>query len=77
MIGTAWSVFFLFHVLPNWYASSQRNDDPTKAGDKGGDNGTYVYFDYNFVHDDNTAGWCYRIKPDFVFDQDALEKELA
>lgn len=56
---------------------TQRNDDPTKQVSDKGDNGTCVYFDYNFVHDDNTAGWCYRIKPDFVFDQDALENELT
>ena len=24
--------------------------------------GTYVYFDYNIVHDDLQTGWCYRRK---------------
>ena len=38
--------------------------------------GTYVYFDYNVVHDDAQAGWCYRLKQDFTFQYDALEDEL-
>ena len=24
--------------------------------------GTYVYFDFNIVHDGTQSGWCYRLK---------------
>ena len=29
--------------------------------------GTYVYFDYNIMHDDLQTGWCYRRKENFTF----------
>lgn len=29
--------------------------------------GTYVYFDFNIVHDDLQTGWCYRRKENFTF----------
>jgi len=38
--------------------------------------GTYVYFDYNIMHDDLQTGWCYRRKENFTFRYDALEDEL-
>ena len=38
--------------------------------------GTYVYFDYNIMHDDLQSGWCYRRKENFTFRYDALEDEL-
>ena len=56
-------------------APSQRHEEPKRATDEF-EQGTYVYFDYNVVHDDAQAGWCYRLKQDFTFRYDALEDEL-
>ena len=53
----------------------QRHEEPQKA-EENYEMGTYVYFDYNIIHDEQ-AGWCYRLKQDFVFRYDALEDELA
>ena len=53
----------------------QRHEEPTAATDEY-ERGTYVYFDYNVLHDDAQAGWCYRLKQDFTFRYDALEDEL-
>lgn len=35
--------------------------------------GTYVYFDYNIMHDDLQTGWCYRRKENFTFRCDITE----
>lgn len=38
--------------------------------------GTYIYFDYNMMHDQNNNGWCYRLKNQFTFTYDALEADI-
>lgn len=53
----------------------QRHEEPRAAGAEF-ERGTFVYFDYNVVHDDASAGWCYRLKQDFTFTYDQLENEL-
>jgi CCR4-NOT transcription complex subunit 3 len=53
----------------------QRHEEPRAAGAEF-ERGTFVYFDYNVVHDDASAGWCYRLKQDFTFTYDQLEDEL-
>ncbi|BDA45543.1 General negative regulator of transcription subunit 3 [Coccomyxa sp. Obi] len=53
----------------------QRHEEPKTATEEY-EQGTYVYFDYNIVHDDQQVGWCYRLKQDFMFKYDALEDEL-
>ncbi|KAK9865326.1 hypothetical protein WJX84_011589 [Apatococcus fuscideae] len=53
----------------------QRHEEPKQANDEF-EQGTYVYFDYNILHDDLQSGWCYRLKQDFTFKYDALEDEL-
>ena len=54
---------------------AQRHEEPKSANDDY-EQGTYVYFDYNIVHDDQHSGWCYRLKQDFLFKYDALENEF-
>jgi CCR4-NOT transcription complex subunit 3 len=54
----------------------QRHEEPTTITDDF-EQGTYVYFDYNIMHDDLQSGWCYRLKQDFTFEYDALEDELV
>ena len=53
----------------------QRYAEPAVTTDEY-EQGTSVYFDYNIVHDDLQAGWCYRRKESFTFRYDALEDEL-
>ncbi|KAL3133154.1 hypothetical protein ABBQ38_007048 [Trebouxia sp. C0009 RCD-2024] len=53
----------------------QRHEEPKFANEEY-EQGTYVYFDYNIMHDDMQSGWCYRLKQDFTFKYDALEDEL-
>ena len=53
----------------------QRHEEPKQANDEF-EQGTYVYFDYNILHDDLQSGWCYRLKQDYTFKYDALEDEL-
>ncbi|KAK9814381.1 hypothetical protein WJX72_004900 [[Myrmecia] bisecta] len=53
----------------------QRHEEP-KTATEDYEQGTYVYFDYNIMHDDLQSGWCYRLKQDFTFKYDALEDEL-
>ena len=53
----------------------QRHEEPKMANEEY-EQGTYVYFDYNIMHDDMQSGWCYRLKQDFTFKYDALEDEL-
>ena len=55
--------------------SMQRHEEPKFANEEF-EQGTYVYFDYNIMHDDMQSGWCYRLKQDFTFKYDALEDEL-
>ena len=57
-----------FHAL-------QRHEEPKTANDEY-EQGTYVYFDYSIIHDDQQMGWCYRLKQDFVFKYELLEDEL-
>mmetsp|Transcript_14010 Transcript_14010/g.42303 ORF Transcript_14010/g.42303 Transcript_14010/m.42303 type:complete len:755 (+) Transcript_14010:91-2355(+) len=52
----------------------QRHEEPKEATDEY-EKGTYVYFDYNIMHDDAQSGWCYRLKQNFTFRYDALEDE--
>lgn len=52
----------------------QRHEEPSDATDEY-EKGTYVYFDYNIMHDDSQSGWCYRLKQNFTFRYDALEDE--
>lgn len=52
----------------------QRHEEPKEATDEY-EKGTYVYFDYNIMHDDSQSGWCYRLKQHFTFRYDALEDE--
>ena len=54
---------------------TQRHEEPKFANEEY-EQGTYVYFDYNIMHDDMQSGWCYRLKQDFTFKYDALEDEL-
>mmetsp|Transcript_20310 Transcript_20310/g.48366 ORF Transcript_20310/g.48366 Transcript_20310/m.48366 type:complete len:659 (-) Transcript_20310:149-2125(-) len=54
----------------------QRHEEPTVITDDY-EQGTYVYFDYNIMHDDLQQGWCYRLKQDFTFEYESLEDELA
>jgi len=62
-----------FHKQHNaWF---QRFTEPTITNDEF-EQGAYVYFDYNIVHDDLQTGWCYRRKESFTFRYDALEDEL-
>mmetsp|Transcript_4548 Transcript_4548/g.9783 ORF Transcript_4548/g.9783 Transcript_4548/m.9783 type:complete len:769 (-) Transcript_4548:780-3086(-) len=62
-----------FHKHHNaWF---QRFTEPTVTSDEF-EQGAYVYFDYNIVHDDLQTGWCYRRKENFTFRYDALEDEL-
>lgn len=53
----------------------QRYAEPSVTTDEY-EQGTYVYFDYNIMHDDLQTGWCYRRKENFTFRYDALEDEL-
>ena len=53
----------------------QRHEEPKTANDEY-EQGTYVYFDYSIIHDDQQMGWCYRLKQDFVFKYELLEDEL-
>ena len=53
----------------------QRHEEPKQATDEY-EIGTYVYFDFNIVHDGTQSGWCYRLKQvppmmalDFLFFQ--------
>ena len=39
----------------------QRHEEPKQATDEY-EIGTYVYFDFNIVHDGTQSGWCYRLK---------------
>ena len=57
------------------HAFLQRHEEPKFANEEY-EQGTYVYFDYNIMHDDMQSGWCYRLKQDFTFKYDALEDEL-
>jgi CCR4-NOT transcription complex subunit 3 len=57
------------------WRGAQRHEEPKSANDDY-EQGTYVYFDYNIVHDDQHSGWCYRLKQDFLFKYDALENEF-
>ncbi|PNW84264.1 hypothetical protein CHLRE_04g227350v5 [Chlamydomonas reinhardtii] len=62
-----------FHRHHNaWF---QRFTEPSVTSDEY-EQGAYVYFDYNIVHDDMQTGWCYRRKENFTFRYDALEDEL-
>ncbi|KAG2485337.1 hypothetical protein HYH03_015919 [Edaphochlamys debaryana] len=62
-----------FHRHHNaWF---QRFTEPSITSEEY-EQGTYVYFDYNIVHDDMQTGWCYRRKENFTFRYDALEDEL-
>jgi CCR4-NOT transcription complex subunit 3 len=54
----------------------QRYAEPTMTSERE-ERGSYVYFDYNILHDDLQAGWCYRRKEGFTFRYDALEDELG
>ena len=45
---------------------AQRHTEPSRTTDEY-EQGTYVYFDYNIVHDDLQTGWCYRRKENFTF----------
>lgn len=56
----------------------QRHEEPKAGGQPGDDweQGTYVYFDSQLQRADG-AGWCYRLKQDFMFDYTALEDELV
>ena len=56
-------------------AAVQRHEEPKTATEEY-EQGTYVYFDYNIMHDDLQSGWCYRLKQDFTFRYDALEDDL-
>ncbi|GLI70979.1 hypothetical protein VaNZ11_016083 [Volvox africanus] len=62
-----------FHRHHNaWF---QRFTEPAVTSEEF-EQGAYVYFDYNIVHDDMQTGWCYRRKENFTFRYDALEDEL-
>ncbi|KAF5836243.1 Not1 N-terminal domain, CCR4-Not complex component-domain-containing protein [Dunaliella salina] len=62
-----------FHKHHNaWF---QRFTEPSVTSEEY-EQGAYVYFDYNIVHDDLQTGWCYRRKENFTFRYDALEDEL-
>ncbi|KAJ9533850.1 hypothetical protein QJQ45_026948, partial [Haematococcus lacustris] len=62
-----------FHKQHNaWF---QRFTEPQITSEEY-EQGAYVYFDYNIVHDDLQTGWCYRRKENFTFRYDALEDEL-
>ena len=62
-----------FHKQHNaWF---QRFTEPSLTSEEY-EQGAYVYFDYNIVHDDLQTGWCYRRKENFMFRYDALEDEL-
>ncbi|GLC40209.1 hypothetical protein PLESTB_000675400 [Pleodorina starrii] len=62
-----------FHRHHNaWF---QRFTEPAVTSEEY-EQGAYVYFDYNIVHDDMQTGWCYRRKENFTFRYDALEDEL-
>jgi len=39
--------------------------------------GTYVYFDYNIMHDDLQTGWCYRRKENFTFRLASMDNILC
>jgi hypothetical protein len=39
--------------------------------------GTYVYFDYNIMHDDLQTGWCYRRKENFTFRYMHLNRRIT
>jgi hypothetical protein len=39
----------------------QRHEEPKQATEEY-EVGTYVYFDFNIVHDGTQSGWCYRLK---------------
>ena len=54
--------------------AAQRHEEPKEATDEY-EKGTYVYFDYNIMHDDAQSGWCYRLKTHFTFRYDALCEE--
>ncbi len=40
---------------------AQRHEEPKQATEEY-EVGTYVYFDFNIVHDGTQSGWCYRLK---------------
>jgi NOT2 / NOT3 / NOT5 family len=66
-----------FGMISDWAAVLpllQRHEEPKTATEEY-EQGTYVYFDYNIMHDDLQSGWCYRLKQDFTFNYDALEDE--
>jgi CCR4-NOT transcription complex subunit 3 len=52
----------------------QRYAEPAAATEEY-EQGTYVYFDYNIVHDDLQTGWCYRRKENFTFRWGAERRE--
>ena len=62
-------------LILKWCLMLQRHEEPKFANEEY-EQGTYVYFDYNIMHDDMQSGWCYRLKQDFTFKYDALEDEL-
>ncbi|XP_057823213.2 uncharacterized protein LOC131035519 isoform X2 [Cryptomeria japonica] len=54
----------------------QRHEEPKVTTDEY-EQGTYVYFDFNILHDDYQHGWCQRIKTEFTFEYAYLEDELV
>jgi hypothetical protein len=61
-----------YHKQHNaWF---QRYAEPAAATEEY-EQGTYVYFDYNIVHDDLQTGWCYRRKENFTFRWGAERRE--
>lgn len=64
-----------YHRVAEGSLTLQRHEEPKTATEEY-EQGTYVYFDYNIMHDDLQSGWCYRLKQDFTFRYDALEDDL-
>uniref|UniRef100_A0A0D6QUV9 CCR4-NOT transcription complex subunit 3 n=1 Tax=Araucaria cunninghamii TaxID=56994 RepID=A0A0D6QUV9_ARACU len=54
----------------------QRHEEPKVTTDEY-EQGTYVYFDFNIMHEDYKHGWCQRIKTEFTFEYAYLEDELG
>lgn len=59
----------------------QRREEPKAGGQPGDDweEGRYIYFDHLLRESEAggpPAGWCYRLKSDFLFKYNALEDEL-
>lgn len=48
-------------LSPRMCGDVQRHEEPKQATDEY-EIGTYVYFDFNIVHDGTQSGWCYRLK---------------